>query len=139
MTAPPYITSFLVLCLVGAFNAGYLVWAHRKKKPLVCPLDHDCSTVTESKWSRIFFIRNDTLGFFFFLSLLLGSLVTFILPVFGPSLVWFLFLATGVGLLFSVFLIGIQVYALKDYCFYCCISAVITLLLFLNSILFIQS
>lgn len=137
MTAISYIASFLVLCLVGAFNAGYLVWTHRKKKPLVCPLDHDCSTVTESKWSRIFFIRNDTLGLMFFLALLLGSLVAFFLPIRGSFLLWCIFLATSGGLLFSVFLIAVQVYVLKDYCFYCCISALITLLLFLNSIVFI--
>lgn len=137
MTSAPYIASFLVLCLAGIFNAGYLVWTHRQKKPLVCPLDHDCSTVTESKWSRIFFIRNDTIGLFFFLMMLLGSLAAFFLSEFANLLYWFLFLATGFALLFSLFLIFIQFYVLKDYCFYCCISAFITLLLFLNSIVFI--
>ncbi len=138
MTSAQYMASFLVLCLAGAFNAGYLVWAHRQKKPLVCPLDHDCSTVTESKWSQFFFIRNDTLGLFFFLSMLLGSFVAFFNPAWASFLSWGIFLTSGFGFLFSLFLIFIQLYVLKDYCFYCGVSAFITLLLFLNSIAFVS-
>ncbi len=137
MISASFMASFLVLCLAGTFNAGYLVWAHRQKKQLVCPLDHDCSTVTESTWSQLFFIRNDTLGLLFFLSLFFVSLIAFFLPSWNSFFFWFLVLATGIGVLFSLFLICIQVYVLKDYCFYCCISALITLLLFLNSLVFV--
>lgn len=137
MISASYMASFLVLCLAGTFNAGYLVWTHRKKKPLVCPLDHDCSTVTESKWSTLFFVRNDTLGLLFFLLILLSSLVAFFVSAWAPLLSWGIFLAAGFGLLFSLFLIGIQFFVLEDYCFYCCISAFITFLLFLNSIVFV--
>ncbi len=121
--------------MFGILNASYLVWKHYKKQPLVCPLDHDCAVVTESKWSKIFFIRNEILGLLFFITLLAGILITLIVPqiltiIFLTSLVM-----TTSGLLFSIFLVFIQIYVIKDYCFYCMVSALITLLLFLNSVL----
>jgi len=125
----------MVLSVAGVINAGYLIWKHQQKKPMVCPLDHDCSKVTEGKWSRIFFVRNEVLGTLFFVSMFLASLSLIIFPNFNQNLFLFILIATSGGLLFSLALILIQIYLIKDYCFYCLISAGITLLLFFNSIL----
>ncbi len=130
-----FVASFLVLSIGGLINAGYLVWKHYQKKPLVCPLDHDCSIVTESKWSRIFFVRNEVIGMLFFLGLIAGTLVS-LFDATWAILVFTIFpFATGASLLFSLFLVFIQFKVIKDYCFYCLISAGITLLVFLNSLL----
>lgn len=127
--------SFLVLSVLGLANASYLVWKHYKKKPMVCPLNHDCSIVTESRWSHIFFIRNEILGLLFFVSMVAAMSFTIFVPVFASEMLLFVLLATIGGLLFSIFLILVQRFAIKDYCFYCIVSAVITLFLFLNSLL----
>lgn len=129
-----FTASFMTLAITGIAVAGYLVWKHYRNttKPLVCPLDHDCSKVTESKWSTVFFVRNEVLGLLFYVSMLAAGAVVFLMPQF--SLVFSLIkLATGAGLLFSLFLLWVQVYKIKDYCFYCLLSALITLLLFVNS------
>ena len=120
---------------MGIINSSYLVWKHYKKMPLVCPLDHDCGVVTESKWSKFFFIRNGVLGMFFFIALLLGILTALFIPSLAQGIFSILLLVTGGGLLFSLFLVFIQIHVIKDYCFYCIISASITLFIFLNSIL----
>lgn len=129
------ISSFLVLSTLGLINSSYLIWAHYKKKPMICPLNHDCSIVTESRWSHIFFIRNEILGLLFFMGMLIAILLAISLPIFMPVILLIILIATIGALLFSIFLIFIQIYSIKDYCFYCILSALITLLLFLNSLL----
>ncbi|OGF50296.1 hypothetical protein A3G55_01150 [Candidatus Giovannonibacteria bacterium RIFCSPLOWO2_12_FULL_44_25] len=42
-------------------------------------------------------------------------------------------LAASSGLLFSIFLIALQFFVIRDYCLYCLLSALITFLLFINS------
>ncbi len=132
----PFIASFLVLAIGGLINASYLTVKHYQKKPLVCPINHDCSTVTESKWSHIFYIRNEFLGILFFLSILASILITIFSTstIFISTISYFTPILTGIGLLFSSFLLLIQAFAIKKYCFYCILSAIITLLLFLNSL-----
>jgi len=139
MVASPFIATFIVLCFLGILDSGYLVWKHRKNShtPLVCPLDHDCSKVTESKWSTIFWVRNEILGLLFYVSMLVAGLIIFFKPefsLFSFPLLLLIKIAAGIGLMFSLFLLLVQIYKIKDYCFYCMLSALITLLLFVNGL-----
>lgn len=132
----PLFATFIVLSIAGIVDSGYLVYAHYEKKPLVCPLDHDCSRVTESRWSHMFGIRNEFLGLVFFVGTLLFALGEIALPTFVRPFYALVVLGIGAGLIFSIVLLFIQIFAIRDYCFYCIISAFITLLLFVN-VLFI--
>ena len=129
-----FIATFIVLAILGLVDTLYLVYQHYKKKPLICPVDHDCSVVTESKWNKIFFVRNDILGLLFYIGLLVAILITIFSPNLIPNLYLLITIATGLGLLGSIFLVYIQLYVIKDYCFYCMVSAIINLLLFVNSV-----
>ena len=134
-----FTASFMTLAIAGIVTAGYLVWKHYHNgtNPLVCPLDHDCSKVTESKWSHIFGVRNEVLGLLFYISMLAAGITVFVSPnlsLFSLPLALLMKLAAGGGLLFSFFLIWVQIYKIKDYCFYCMVSALITLILFVNSL-----
>ena len=130
-----FLASFMALSMGGIITSGYLVWKHYQPQqgPLVCPLNHDCSKVTESKWSTIFYVRNEVLGLLFYVSMFLGSLLLALTPGLIPSLPLLLNITTGGAMLFSFLLIGIQMFKIKDYCFYCVISAIISVLLFVNS------
>lgn len=137
IAATQLLALFIVLCVLGLANSLYLVRKHYQKKPLVCPLEHDCSVVTEGKWSHVFGIRNELLGSLFFLLLLGGALSTIFVPVFQPTIFILFIIGTGGSLLFSGFLIFVQIRIIKDYCFYCLLSALITIFLFLNSLLLV--
>ncbi len=128
------IAAFITLAIAGIVDAGYLVWKHYKHAaaPLICPLNHDCSKVTESKWSTIFGVRNEVLGLLFYVAMLIAGVLMFIMPQFA-MLSLLVMIAVGFGLLFSLFLLWVQLYKVKDYCFYCMLSALINLLLFVNS------
>jgi len=134
-----FVATYMVLAISGLMDAGYLIYAHfmREKKPLICPIGN-CSKVTESRWSHIFGIRNEVLGFMFYGAVLMGTIATLIMPKFAPLIYYWLFIFCIAGLLFSVFLVGLQFLVIKEYCFYCLLSAFITLLLFLNSIVFVK-
>lgn len=125
----------MALSLGGIIDTSYLLYQHYKKKPLVCPMDHDCSVVTESKWSKVFFVRNEILGLSFFFFILISLILSIILPDFSSKIYLFLFIFSIIGVIFSAFLVYVQIYKIRDYCFYCLISAFLTLLIFINSIL----
>ena len=130
-----FVSMFIVFCLGGIADTAYLSYTHYKKKSLVCPLDHDCSVVTESKWGSMFGIRTELLGFLFYGSLLAGILTSLFIPRFASLIHIVIFFAAAGGLLYSLFLVSIQIFVIKDYCFYCIISALLAFLLFVNSVL----
>ena len=129
-----FLTSFFVLAFLGLLDSGYLAWAHFRRKKLICPLSHDCSIVTESRWSSIFGVRNDYLGFLFYLSLLIAGLSAVFLPASAERLLKLALIATIGAAIFSWFLVLIQTFSLKTYCLYCLASALIVTLLLINTI-----
>lgn len=130
-----FVSAFVVLCIAGIINAGFLIWKHRQKKPLVCPMNHDCRVVTESTWSHVLFIRNEVLGFLFYAILFAGMLLAVLFPGSAPALVFLIVVTTGFGLLFSIFLVLLQIVVIQDYCFYCILSTIITLFAFLTGVM----
>ncbi len=133
-----FLASFLALSTGGIITSGYLVWKHywtqvqKQKQPLVCPLNHDCSIVTESKWSHILYVRNEVLGLLFYIGMLVAGLGVAFLSDYAGLLRSTIHLSAASGALFSAALVFIQIKVIKDYCFYCLISAVITLLMWVN-------
>lgn len=132
----PFIATFLVLAVAGAIDAGYLVYKHnqKKRKPLICPLNHDCSRVTESKWASVFRVRNEILGLVFYILVLGGIAASLYFSAYALYIYFLLTLFSGGALLFSLFLVAVQIWEIKDYCFYCIISASINLFIFLNAL-----
>ena len=128
-----FIASLVVLALVGAIDSIYLAWHHIKEKPLVCPLNHTCSVVTESKWGRIFYVRNEYIGTAYYVFVMVSGILMYFYTI--PLLKIILLISSGGALLFSIFLVLVQKYIIKSYCFYCLISAFVSLLIFLNILL----
>lgn len=127
------IASLIVLGLLGLINASYIFWKRNKEKHMDCPLNSDCMAVIESKWSRIFYIKNDTLGIIFYILVL--ALSVYLLFTESMLLRYSLITITFFAVLFSLFLLYIQARIIKNYCFYCLISSFITLLVFVNTLL----
>lgn len=130
----PFQTVFIVLSFLGIIDAGYLAYKHLQKKPLICPMNAHCSVVTDSKWSHMFGVRNEFLGVVYYVGLFFCILATFLFPQFRQLLFLALVLGTTLGFLFSLFLVFLQAAVIKNYCFYCMISALISFLLFLDSL-----
>ena len=128
-----FIVTLIVLAVLGIADSGYLTYKHfNKKEKLVCPIGGNCEEVIESKWGKIFGIKNEILGLFFYI----GILILGIYLIYNENLFvkMILFWGSLIGVLFSLFLIFVQSKILKKYCFYCLISAFITGLIFVNTI-----
>ena len=129
------IVTLIVLGILGFIDTGYLVWKQRdsEKKPLVCPIGEDCNVVVESKWNKIFFVRNDVLGMLFYILIIgTGIFLFFNAEILEGIFKTILMIVSGVAVLFSVILVYIQIKKIRSYCIYCLASALITLLIFLN-------
>ena len=124
-----FVVSLIVLVILGIFDSGYLIKKRVKKQPLSCPINGGCEKVVESRWNAIFFIKNDVLGLFYYILILFLALYLFFT---SEKLLFLTKLISGASLLFSLFLVFIQVKIIKEYCFYCLISALINLLIFVN-------
>ena len=129
-----FVATFILLSVGGIIDAGYMFLSYRKGSPLICPTDHDCTVVTKSEWSQTLGIRNELLGTVFYFILFAGMLGSLFAPQIAKDIYFGLLLMTSGGLAFSVFLTGVQIFAIHDYCFYCLVSASLSLLLFLNSL-----
>ena len=124
-----FVASLIVLAILGIFDSGYLIKKRVKKQPLSCPIDGSCEKVVESEWNAIFFIKNDFLGLFYYALILFLVLYLFFI---SEKLLFITKIVSGASLLFSLFLVFIQAKIIKEYCFYCLISALINLLIFVN-------
>lgn len=128
MARPEFIASLAVLSILGIFISAYLVKNRIKRRIVVCPID-GCEKVLESKWNHILGIKNDVMGLFYYTLILLATLYLFFI---SDNILFFTKIIEGVALLFSAILTFIQIKIIKEYCFYCFVSALINLLIFVN-------
>lgn len=124
-----FVFSLGLLAILGIINSGHLILERIKRKPLVCPIGGDCNDVLTSKYSKIFFVKNDVLGFLYYVFILV---LAFIISSLSTNLIKYELIISGIALLFSAYLVFVQAKVLRKYCFYCLISALINLLIFLN-------
>lgn len=126
----------MVLAIFGLVDSLYLWYEHKSKNAtLMCPLDHDCSVVTESRWSKIFGVRNEVLGAVYYLAMLAGGFTLALAPETTFPIKTLLVVSSFGGFLFSAILTIIQFRVIKDYCFYCLISAGISTIILIVAIL----
>lgn len=108
------------------------IWKEKNSHtPMVCPLDGECETVLQSKYSKFAGVGLEYAGGLYYGLLLIGYgylIYNFISPI-----ATILFLITSFGFLFSIYLTAIQKFVLKKWCTWCLSSALVTTLLFLIS------
>lgn len=128
------------LAAIGISETAYLISTRRQRKHVVCVVGgNSCQLVLESKYSHLFGVHNDVVGFVFylFLTVILGLIVVEIEPL--P--VWGLLAQVSIygAALFSVFLVYLQKFVIKAWCFWCLMSAattwLMTLIIFLTPLL----
>lgn len=124
----------LIICLLGL--AGFFVAKHirdqkKKTNPFICLVGFDCHAVVHSDYSKIFGIPVEILGMLYYALIS----ITYFLLFFYSSLLSAVFtslmaLASLVALIFSLYLIAVQVFILKKGCSWCLVSAFISILIF---------
>ncbi|MDP3982286.1 MAG: vitamin K epoxide reductase family protein [bacterium] len=119
--------TLLGLSFLGILDALYLAVSHYRGVPVSCEVLTGCSTVLSSEYAVVLGVPLAVLGLVYYLGIFLSTAlfldtkkqmflaVALVLPFFG--------------LLASAFFITLQVAVIEAICFYCLISATITLLM----------
>ena len=127
----------LILFALAGFLLAFYIWKKKQHgHKMVCPLKSDCDAVIHSQYSRFFSIPVEIIGMFYY-AIIFTAYTLFLSPQFNAnSLVVFLVLASSVSaVLFSLYLTFIQLFRIKQFCFWCLTSAGICIGIFILSIL----
>jgi uncharacterized membrane protein len=124
-----FLLSSLFLSFIGLLNAFYLTIEHLANSPVACPVfTPHCNDVLTSSFAEIWGVPLALLGVLYYLFVL--GLVAFLYwKPYGWALCG-LFVSTLFGFLFSLILVYIQIWVLHAICFYCMLSAGISIILF---------
>lgn len=110
--------------LVGFSVAFYIRYKKTKKRPLVCPLRSNCDNVIHSDFSKFFGIPVEILGMFYYALVAIYHGLLIVYPEIASNLTVFISLVFSTGaFLFSIYLISIQAFVLKEWCTWCLFSA----------------
>jgi uncharacterized membrane protein len=115
----------VVLALIGLAAAGYLTYS-KYAHDGVCGVSSGCTTVQQSEWSELFGIPVSVLGIIGYLGFL-GLLL--LAPQRNELVRLTLVIGTGVGFLFSMFLMYRAYITLEAFCPFCTTSALMMTLL----------
>jgi len=121
---------FVALLFVGLINACYISYKREKEERMICPLNGDCEKVLVSKWSKMFGIHNEIWGMMSYILIASWFAIAMVVPAaasFGSLIIVVL---VTLGFLYAIFLLGIQLFVIKDFCFYCLLSSFIQITLF---------
>jgi uncharacterized membrane protein len=122
-------SAMAVLALIGLGVAAYdsvMVYAGQ---PLWCPPPIDgCNVVAASPYARMLGLPVGYYGVAFYLGMLGLALLLVAAPL-SRALRLAAVLGTGIGVLFSLYFMALQIAFIHAFCIYCLVSAVTTLLL----------
>lgn len=127
---------FIIFAAAGGF--GVALYIHRTKRrhaQLVCPVGSDCNAVITSRYSKFLGIPLEYWGMVYY-----AVIVTaYIILIFAPHLLSELFLSglvmlTAAAFFFSLYLLFAQAFLLRQWCIWCLLSAMISVMIFIVSL-----
>ncbi|HEV7702415.1 MAG TPA: vitamin K epoxide reductase family protein [Candidatus Paceibacterota bacterium] len=132
----------LIMIVLGV--CGFLVAKHIHKHktqntPLVCMVGFDCHTVVHSDYSKFFGVPVEFLGMLYYAFISIVYLILILVPqVLSYNHDLFILTLSSISLvafLFSLYLIAVQIFILKKGCSWCIVSAFISALIFILTVI----
>jgi uncharacterized membrane protein len=125
----------LALALIGVADASYDSYAIYTAQALWCPPPIDgCNTVASSPYARILGVPLGYFGVLYYVGMVVVSVLLASAPLSrGPRAVALAY--ATVGLVASGIFFYIQATYIHAFCIYCMISALLTILLFVTSVM----
>lgn len=124
-----------ILIIIAAFGGILLTMYLRHKKQthetMVCPLHADCQAVIQSEYSHFIGVPVELLGMLYYGAIAVSyALITALPFIATPTISLLLIAASASAFLFSLYLIFIQAFYIKQWCSWCLISAGLSTLIF---------
>ena len=121
---------------IGCYAAQYIRKHKKSGEKMICPLDSDCEAVVHSNYSKILGVPLEYLGIIYY-CIVIG---TYGLSVFFygnalKTLTVYILWITVAAFVFSIYLTSLQLFKIKEWCFWCLISALMCLIIFTGAIL----
>lgn len=124
--------SLAILGFIGFWIADHVLRMKRGVAPATCPFGQDCGGVIHGRYSSFLGVPVAQMGRAYYLAVSAFFLLSSIVAL--PRIYLFIaMIVTGVGLLFSLYLVSIQLFVLKKWCTWCLFSALTTILIFIVS------
>lgn len=127
------LTSLIIVLGLGGFLIAQYIYRKKKAKTkLVCPRRSNCDTVIHSDYSKIFGIPVEGLGMYYYASVV----ITYCVFLFRPANEIINLVVLGISMssvLFSIYLVSMQAFVIKQWCAWCLASASISLLILILS------
>lgn len=114
----------LVAPVLGAIDTGYLTAKHYSGAALTCGVFNGCDTVTTSAYSTMFGIPLALLGFGYYLALT-ALIIAYAIKK-DTRYLYAVAAISGAGLIFSLWLVYLQLFVIKALCSYCLFSVAVT-------------
>ncbi len=125
-----YFIIAIVAC-TGFILSAYIRKKRVKNEKLVCFLGEDCNKVVNSRYATTLGIANETMGMFYYGLVTLSFAWFSLVPITNNALLNFGFIViSGSAALFSVYLISLQVFILKEWCEWCLASSILSIAIF---------
>ena len=127
----------IIAAAIAGFYSAHYIRSHKKSgAKMVCPLDSDCEVVVHSDYSKLIGIPLEYLGMVYYALVFSSYLVQTLAPGTLPILfVQFILGVTVVAFAFSIYLTGVQLFKLKEWCTWCLVSASMCLIIFIAAFL----
>ncbi len=122
----------LLTAIVGFLDSTYLTIQHYKNVIPPCTTT-GCEKVLTSEYSVIFGVPLALFGSFFYLTVIILSLV--LLTSFRRILLQIFYLFAITGVIVSLYLLGLQALVIKSFCQYCLLSCATSTIIFILAFL----
>jgi uncharacterized membrane protein len=115
-------TIIVALCAIGLADSAYVYYTQKTGRTLRCLIGNSCDIVTKSRYARTFGIDNSAAGAAYY-----AAVLAFILLLqLGIPVPWQLaFAASLAASLFSVYLVYLQLFVIRELCDWCMLSALL--------------
>ena len=126
----------LALSVLGFIIAFYIWHKKKNKEKLYCVLGKNCNKVIKSRYAKSFGFDNTVIGMLYYVFVFVISLAAFLFPAILTFSIFFIgfIVIVGIAALFSIYLVCIQLFVLKELCEYCLGSTAIAIAIFVVSV-----
>jgi len=128
--------TFIICAALGGLGVTtYIYYAKRYLNHLACPAGSDCNVVVNSRYSKFLGIPLEYLGTLYYLIIVVSYTLLLFVPSFGTEfLISSLAILTAFAFFFSLYLLFIQAFILRQWCIWCLLSAALSILIFIVSL-----
>ena len=128
--------AFIALAAAGGLGVAlYIYYTKRHHLLLVCPVGSDCNVVITSRYAKFLGVPLEYWGIFYYAV----TFAAYIVLIFASHLLSELFLSglimlTAAAFFFSLYLLFVQAFILRQWCIWCLLSAMLSIAIFITSL-----